>query len=101
MILPFLSGVLTKIGGVRKFRKISDIEGVIKDADAAFGDAIEASKNKKKTPGCKYGFIGDSFPKMAIIKLEYFKFIHISIYYSYLSEGRSLSKVTVTGKIAL
>ena len=55
LILLFLSGVLTKIGGVRKFRKISDIEGVIKDADAAFGDAIEASKNKK-TPGCKYIF---------------------------------------------
>ena len=45
--------MLSKIGGVRKYRKISDIENTIKDADNAFADAID-SAHKKKTPGCKY-----------------------------------------------
>jgi hypothetical protein len=44
-------GVLANIGGVRKFRKISDIEGTIRDTDAAFGDAIDASRNKKHSAG--------------------------------------------------
>jgi len=44
-------GVLTKIGGVRKFRKISDIEGTIKGTDKAFGDAIEASHKKSVSSG--------------------------------------------------
>jgi hypothetical protein len=43
-------GVLSKIGGVRKYRKISDIENTIKDADNAFADAIDSAHNKK-TPG--------------------------------------------------
>ena len=56
---------MTKIGGVRKYRKISDIENTIKDADAAFGDAIDAAKNKK-TPGCKYDFIWCCSSKVTI-----------------------------------
>ena len=47
-----LLGVLSKIGGVRKYRKISDIQGTLNDTDAAFGKAIDASQ-RKKTPGCK------------------------------------------------
>ena len=39
---------------MRKFRKISDIEGTIRDADAAFGDAIDASKKRKPGTGRKY-----------------------------------------------
>ena len=48
-------GILSNIGGVRKFRKISDIKDTIAGSDAAFGDAIDACRNKK-LPGSKYDF---------------------------------------------
>ena len=51
-VIYLLLGVLSKIGGVRKYRKISDIQGTLNDTDAAFGKAIDASQ-RKKTPGCK------------------------------------------------
>ena len=51
-VIYLLVGVLSKIGGVRKYRKISDIQGTLNDTDAAFGKAIDASQ-RKKTPGCK------------------------------------------------
>ena len=51
-VICLLLGVLSKIGGVRKYRKISDIQGTLNDTDAAFGKAIDASQ-RKKTPGCK------------------------------------------------
>lgn len=51
-MIYLLLGVLSKIGGVRKYRKISDIQGTLNDTDAAFGKAIDASQ-RKKTPGCK------------------------------------------------
>ena len=51
-VIYILLGVLSKIGGVRKYRKISDIQGTLNDTDAAFGKAIDASQ-RKKTPGCK------------------------------------------------
>ena len=55
----FLQGVLTKIGGVRKFRKVSDIDGTISGVDKAFGDAIDGAKRQTKKSsgaGCKYIF---------------------------------------------
>ena len=48
-------GVLSNIGGVRKYRKISDIQDVITGTDAAFGSAIEAARNRK-LPGSKYNW---------------------------------------------
>merc|ERR1712223_105114 len=41
-------GVLTKIGGVRKFRKISDVNSAISGVDKAFGDAIDGAKRQSK-----------------------------------------------------
>ena len=52
-----LKGVLTKIGGVRKFRKISDVNSAISGVDKAFGDAIDGAKRQSKKSsgaGCKY-----------------------------------------------
>jgi len=44
-------GVLTKIGGIRKFRKVSDIQGSIRETDKAFSDAMAASKKKSVSSG--------------------------------------------------
>jgi len=45
-------GVLTKIGGVRKFRKISDVNSTVSGVDKAFGAAIEgAQRQSKKSTG--------------------------------------------------
>ena len=56
-IFFILKGVLTKIGGVRKFRKISDVNSAISGVDKAFGDAIDGAKRQSKKSsgaGCKY-----------------------------------------------
>ena len=50
-IFAFL-GVLSNIGGVRKYRKVSDMKETIAGSDAAFGDAINAARNRK-LPGSK------------------------------------------------
>ena len=59
-IFFILKGVLTKIGGVRKFRKISDVNSAISGVDKAFGDAIDGAKRQSKKSsgaGCKYDLI--------------------------------------------
>ena len=45
-------GVLSNIGGVRKYRKVSDVQDLITGTDAAFGSAIDAARNRK-LPGSK------------------------------------------------
>ena len=50
-IIVFL-GVMANIGGVRKYRKISDMKDTIAGTDAAFGRAIDKARNRK-LPGSK------------------------------------------------
>jgi len=60
-------GVLTKIGGVRKFRKVSDIDGTISGVDKAFGDAIDGAKRQtKKSSGA--GWLYPETPERARLR---------------------------------
>ena len=44
--------MMASIGGIHKFRRVGDMEETIRGSDLAFGDAIDAAKNRK-LPGCK------------------------------------------------
>ena len=46
---------MANIGGVRKYRKISDMKDTIAGTDAAFGRAIDKARNRK-LPGSKCSY---------------------------------------------